>query len=123
MHKVSRLFKKSTVFALVFLFVFSNSSLSFVVKAATEEESQATQTETALENSVMSEHGSEGLLLEDPPYAEPYYGDERKPYESKLLLENEWAEKGDTVIFVVGEPITRVGVSNEIVIHTVGDVI
>lgn len=39
----------------------------------------------------------------------------------QMLIESEWAQIGDVVVFVVAEPITRVGVTNEIVIHFVGD--
>ncbi|MBN1465634.1 hypothetical protein JXA02_07740, partial [candidate division KSB1 bacterium] len=39
----------------------------------------------------------------------------------RMLIERDWAQPGDVVVFVVAEPITRVGVTNEIVIHFVGD--
>lgn len=39
----------------------------------------------------------------------------------RLILDNDWAQKGDAVVFVLAEPITRVGVVNEIVIHYLGD--
>ncbi|MBN1482161.1 pyruvate kinase [candidate division KSB1 bacterium] len=39
----------------------------------------------------------------------------------RLILDNEWAHKGDAVVFVLAEPITRIGVANEIVIHYLGD--
>jgi pyruvate kinase len=41
----------------------------------------------------------------------------------KLLLDNKWAQKGDAIVLVAGEPITRSGLANEIVIHYVGDAI
>jgi pyruvate kinase len=37
------------------------------------------------------------------------------------LLEHHWAKEGDTVVFVVSEPITRDTVTNEMVIHNVGE--
>ncbi len=37
------------------------------------------------------------------------------------LLEHHWAKQGDTVVFVVSEPITRATVTNEMVIHNVGE--
>ncbi len=37
------------------------------------------------------------------------------------LLERQWAKEGDTVVFVVSEPITRATVTNEMVIHNVGE--
>lgn len=39
----------------------------------------------------------------------------------KRLILNKWAEKGDVVIFVLGEPVTRQGISNRLVIHYVGE--
>ena len=32
-----------------------------------------------------------------------------------------WAKKGDTIVFIVSEPITRTTVTNEMVIHNVGE--
>jgi pyruvate kinase len=37
------------------------------------------------------------------------------------LLEHQWAKEGDTVVFVVSEPITRATVTNDMVIHNVGE--
>ena len=37
------------------------------------------------------------------------------------LLEHHLAEKGDTVVFIVSEPITRINVTNEMVIHNLGE--
>ena len=37
------------------------------------------------------------------------------------LLEHHLAKEGDTVVFIVSEPITRVAVTNEMVIHNVGE--
>lgn len=39
----------------------------------------------------------------------------------KYLLKNRMAEKGETVVFVLSEPINRPGVTNRLVIHYVGD--
>ncbi len=39
----------------------------------------------------------------------------------QYLLEHKWVKKGDTVVFIVSEPITREGVTNEMVIHNVGE--
>jgi pyruvate kinase len=39
----------------------------------------------------------------------------------KWLLEHQWAQKGDTVVFIVSEPITQTKVTNEMVIHSVGE--
>jgi len=37
------------------------------------------------------------------------------------LLKHSWAKNGDTIVFVVSEPITRLAGINEMVIHNVGD--
>jgi pyruvate kinase len=37
------------------------------------------------------------------------------------LLEHQWAKKGDTIVFIVSEPITNVTVTNEMLIHNVGE--
>jgi pyruvate kinase len=39
----------------------------------------------------------------------------------ELLKKNGWAENGDAIVFVLGEPITRPGVTNRLVIHYIGD--
>ena len=39
----------------------------------------------------------------------------------KWLLEHHLVQKGDTVVFIVSEPISRANVTNEMVIHNVGD--
>lgn len=39
----------------------------------------------------------------------------------KLILKNKWARKGDTVVFVMGDPIDRIGVTNKISIQYVGE--
>ena len=39
----------------------------------------------------------------------------------KLLLQRGWAEEGDTIIIALGEPIDRVGVTNRLVVHIVGE--
>jgi pyruvate kinase len=39
----------------------------------------------------------------------------------QLLLEREWAEKGDTIVIALGEPIDRIGVTNRLVVHIVGE--
>lgn len=39
-----------------------------------------------------------------------------------LLLENKWAERSDTIVGLLAEPIHKMGIANEIVIHYVGDV-
>jgi len=38
-----------------------------------------------------------------------------------LMLQNAWAEKGDAIVIVSGDPIDRVGVTNRIVIHYIGE--
>ncbi len=38
-----------------------------------------------------------------------------------LLLEQQWAQQGDTIVFLLAEPIDKIGIANEIVIHYVGD--
>jgi pyruvate kinase len=38
-----------------------------------------------------------------------------------LIRKNKWAADGDAVVFVLGEPITRPGVTNRLVIHYIGD--
>lgn len=39
----------------------------------------------------------------------------------RWLLEHQWAKKGDTIVFIVSEPITRTTVTNEMVIHNLGE--
>jgi pyruvate kinase len=39
----------------------------------------------------------------------------------KLLIKNKWADKGDPIIIVTGDPITKAGIVNRIVIHYVGE--
>jgi pyruvate kinase len=41
----------------------------------------------------------------------------------KLMLAEKWAEKGDAIVIVSGDPIDRVGVTNRIVIHYVGELV
>jgi pyruvate kinase len=40
----------------------------------------------------------------------------------QMLLENEWAEKGDTIVMVMGEPFDQAGLTNKIRIHYVGEI-
>jgi pyruvate kinase len=39
-----------------------------------------------------------------------------------LIREREWAKKGDPIVIVKGEPIGTPGVTNELLIHYLGDV-
>jgi pyruvate kinase len=39
----------------------------------------------------------------------------------QLLVGKKWASPGDAVVFVLGEPIGRTGISNRLVIHYLGD--
>jgi pyruvate kinase len=39
----------------------------------------------------------------------------------KLLIKNKWAQHGDPVIIITGDPITKAGIVNRIVIHYVGE--
>lgn len=39
----------------------------------------------------------------------------------RLLLNRNWAKKGDPIIVVSGDPITRTGLANRIVVHYVGE--
>ena len=39
----------------------------------------------------------------------------------RMLLQKKWAKKGEAVVFVMGEPIDRVGVTNNISIHYLGE--
>ena len=41
----------------------------------------------------------------------------------RLLLKEKWAQKGDAVIIVSGDPINRKGFANRIVIHYVGETV
>ena len=41
----------------------------------------------------------------------------------KLMLREKWAEKGDAIVIVTGDPIDRVGVTNRIVIHYIGEMV
>ncbi len=40
---------------------------------------------------------------------------------NRMLIKNKWARKGDPVIIVASEPITRRGITNRVVIHYVGE--
>lgn len=40
---------------------------------------------------------------------------------NELLIQNKWAKKGDAVIIVASEPITKRGITNRLVIHYVGE--
>jgi pyruvate kinase len=39
----------------------------------------------------------------------------------QLLLERKWAAKGDTIVIALGEPIDRIGVTNRLVVHIIGE--
>ncbi len=39
----------------------------------------------------------------------------------RMLIQKKWARKGEAIIFVMGEPIDRVGVTNNISIHYLGE--
>ncbi|HNS17328.1 MAG TPA: pyruvate kinase [Bacteroidales bacterium] len=39
----------------------------------------------------------------------------------QMLIQRRWAKAGDAVVFVLGEPIGRPGVSNRLVVHYLGD--
>jgi len=39
----------------------------------------------------------------------------------KVLLKTNWAKKGDAIIFAMGDPIDRVGITNRLVIHYLGE--
>lgn len=39
----------------------------------------------------------------------------------KLLIDQKWAQKGDPIVLVLGEPIGQEGLTNKIQIHYVGD--
>ncbi len=41
----------------------------------------------------------------------------------QFLQKNKYAVKGDAIVFAMGEPIDRVGVTNSIVIHRIGEII
>ena len=38
-----------------------------------------------------------------------------------LLQKNKWAKKGDPIIIVASDPITRVGITNRVVVHYIGE--
>ena len=38
-----------------------------------------------------------------------------------LLIENRWARQKDAVVFVLAEPMTHIGITNEIIIHYIGE--
>ena len=42
---------------------------------------------------------------------------------NKMLIENEWAKKGDPVIVVASSPITKRGITNRVVLHHVGEIV
>ena len=39
----------------------------------------------------------------------------------RLVQDRSWADKGDAIVFVLGEPIGQVGLTNQLNIHYVGD--
>jgi pyruvate kinase len=39
----------------------------------------------------------------------------------EMLLKNKWAKKGDPIIIVASDPITKVGITNRVVIHYLGE--
>lgn len=39
----------------------------------------------------------------------------------EMLLEKKWAKKGDPIIIVASDPITRIGITNRVVIHYLGE--
>ncbi len=39
----------------------------------------------------------------------------------RIITEKNWAQKGDPVVIALGEPISRIGVTNRVVIHYVGE--
>lgn len=39
----------------------------------------------------------------------------------QMLLKNKWARKGDPIIIVASEPITKRGITNRVVIHYIGE--
>lgn len=39
----------------------------------------------------------------------------------QMLIDRKWAKTGDAVVFVLGEPIGRAGISNRLVVHCLGD--
>jgi pyruvate kinase len=41
----------------------------------------------------------------------------------KILTENNWAKKGDSVIIVSPDPIQKMGMANRIVIHYIGETV
>lgn len=56
------------------------------------------------------------IFLEQPESSQEFFKNV-----DRLLLDNEWAEEGDLLVFVLGEPITKMGITNEIVLHYVGE--
>ncbi|MAZ93119.1 MAG: pyruvate kinase [Bacteroidales bacterium] len=39
----------------------------------------------------------------------------------KMILKNEWAEKGDPIIIVASSPITKRGITNRVILHYLGE--
>ncbi len=57
-----------------------------------------------------------------PMYMElPLSGSQFIRQVDQMLIERNWAKSGDAVVFVLGEPIGRAGVSNRLVVHYLGD--
>lgn len=63
-------------------------------------------------------HGVKPSLMETPKSGSDFI----KKID-KLMLAEKWAEKGDAIVIVSGDPIDRVGVTNRIVIHYVGEMV
>ncbi len=57
-----------------------------------------------------------------PMYMElPKSGSQFIQQVDQLLMERKWAKPGDAIVFVLGEPIQRPGISNRLVVHCLGD--
>ena len=57
-----------------------------------------------------------------PLYMElPKSGSQFIQHADQLLIEKKWARPGDAVVFVLGEPIGRPGISNRLVVHNLGE--
>jgi pyruvate kinase len=41
----------------------------------------------------------------------------------RILLKKKWAKKGDPIIIVASDPITKKGITNRVVVHYVGELI
>jgi len=60
--------------------------------------------------------GVQPIFMEEPDTAEKFLRNV-----DRMVREREWAEQGDPIVFAVGDPIGRPGITNSLRIHYVGE--